>query len=116
MKSFLLGVAVTCLIGGAILSAIFGLLPNRADVVFLALTGTAVAYVLLYSAIVSVWDRTNGNDTGLIVGFIGLCVFLGAIVVCPILALIFGKPLVCYGLGAGVMGLYTAWASYAMVH
>ena len=115
MKWFLLGVAAACLVGGAVISAVLGLLPNRADVVFLALAGTAVVCALLFSLIVSVWDRTNGNDTGLIVSFIGLLVFLGAIVVCPVLALIFGKPLVCYGIGAGAMVLYTAWGSHTMI-
>jgi hypothetical protein len=114
MKWFLAGVLATLVIGGAVASSAFGWVPHYADRVLLGLAGTSLLLWLAHQRIVYFWDTTNGNDLGLIVFFIGLIVFGLNLLAWPVIALLFGKPWLCYGLGAGIMALYTLWATREM--
>ena len=103
------------LVGGAVVSVATGALPSHADAVFLGLIGSGLAYFLLWSVFCRFFDRTNGNDTGLIVAMLGLVVFIVCAVGCPLLVLLAGTDaMTTFVVGVIVMGAYTVFASYSM--
>jgi Na+/phosphate symporter len=112
------GVLISMLAGAALAfiatAEFLGWIPNSAGVVFFGLVGTGLILALIHSAIVRVGDTTNGNDIGLVVFFIGIVVVIICLVVFPLIALFFGKPWLAYGIGAGIMALFTIWGTRQM--
>ncbi|KPJ85603.1 hypothetical protein AMJ57_02485 [Parcubacteria bacterium SG8_24] len=99
IAAFVFGVLVCA----AVISAVTGALTSKADVSFLALVGlAALCYIggmLLYSR----FDKTNGNDSGLIAFFILTMIYVPTVIIAPLLVLFLGHALLISGIAAGVI-------------
>lgn len=78
----------------------------------MGLLGTALVLALLHVIAVHFWDNTHGNDLSLILALMGLAVYAACVVFMPVVVGIFGSPKSVYGIGAGIMALYTAYATW----
>lgn len=101
----------------AVLSLIFELTPTGADKSFLALLITAVLAALVGNILYSRYDKTNGNDSGLVAAAL---LVMGDGIVCILVPLLILFGVLPYALGticaAAAIVVWTGFLTFGLIH
>ena len=115
MKKLILAFLGGCLVTSAIVSVATGSMESHADASFLAIAGGGVLLLLLWALLYSKFDKTNGNDTGIICWTIMLMVFIAAVIIVPILVFLLGHAILITGIALGIMVALTAFMTHSVI-